>query len=245
MTRTVEIRALRLRPGAWPEFRRHYVHAALPLLEAAGFDVVAFGRSDAEPETAWVIRSYADALERRAREDAYYGSPAWRDGPRAAILACIDTYADAVLELDETTVEGLRGLGIDREDGPRTGASGERRLVEVRIHALPAGAWPAFERRFHDEVLPLLDVAGIDTLDFGRGPLDPGEPDGAYLIRSFASVADREAREAAFSASDAWRGGPREAILAGIETYVDAVLDLGVPTVEGLRRLSRSAAGAR
>lgn len=245
MTRTVEIRALRLRPDAWPEFRRHYLHAGLPLLEAAGFDVVAFGRSADEPDVAWVIRAFADGADRRVQEDAYYGSPAWRDGPRAAILACIETYVDAVIELDEATVDELRVLGIDAH-APAAGSAEpgpERRLVEVRIYALRPGAWPSFQSGFR-AALPLLERAGIDTLDFGRGPGDPGEPEGAYLIRTFADAAEREAQETAFYGSPAWRNGPRQTILDGIETYVDAVLELHPRAVEGLRRLGRSTAGA-
>jgi hypothetical protein len=122
MTTTVEIRALRLRPGAWPEFRRHWLHGAYPLLEAAGFDVVAFGRSDAEPAGAWVIRAFASAAERLEQERAYYGSPAWRDGPRAPILACVDAYVDAILELDDATVEGCAD----------SGSTGRKRATRVR-----------------------------------------------------------------------------------------------------------------
>jgi hypothetical protein len=113
MTRIVEIRSYRLVPGAWPELRRHFAHAALPLLERAAMDVVAFGRTADDPDSAFLIRSFADLTDREVREAAFYGSPAWRDGPRAAILACIDTYLDTVLELDEATVDGLRAVGID------------------------------------------------------------------------------------------------------------------------------------
>lgn len=113
MTRIVEIRSYRLRPGAWPELQRHFAHAALPLLERAAIDVVAFGRSPDDPDAAFLIRSFADVAEREEHEAAFYASPAWREGPRAPILACIDTYLDTVLELDEATVDGLRSVGTD------------------------------------------------------------------------------------------------------------------------------------
>lgn len=41
-------------------------------------------------------------------EDRFYGSPEWRLGPREAVLACIVVYTDAVLEVPEEVVEGLR-----------------------------------------------------------------------------------------------------------------------------------------
>jgi hypothetical protein len=41
-------------------------------------------------------------------EDAYYASDDWRKGPRETMLALIESYVDAVLEVDEVTVQGLR-----------------------------------------------------------------------------------------------------------------------------------------
>jgi hypothetical protein len=52
-------------------------------------------------------------LHRGAHEDAFYGSAAWREGPREAVLACIETDTDSVLTLDDATIDGLRRVGID------------------------------------------------------------------------------------------------------------------------------------
>lgn len=106
--RLVEIRSYRLRPGTWTEFERRFRDEALPLLEASGIDVVGFGRSPDDPNAAFLIRAFADLAEREAQESAFYGDDAWRGGPRAAILACIDTYTDTVLTLDVATVDGMR-----------------------------------------------------------------------------------------------------------------------------------------
>ena len=113
MTRLIEIRAYRLLPGSWVEFRRLFLEEAIPLLDAAATDVVAFGRSPDEPEAAFLIRAFDDLADRSASEDAFYGSAAWRHGPREAILACIDSYMDTVLTVDEATVDGLRQTGIE------------------------------------------------------------------------------------------------------------------------------------
>jgi len=81
------------------------------MLETAGIDVVAFGGSPDEPDSAFLIRAFADLADRAAREDAFYGSEAWRAGPRERILACIELYTDTLLTLDVATVAGLRTVG--------------------------------------------------------------------------------------------------------------------------------------
>ena len=56
-----------------------------------------------------------------------------------------------------------------------------------------------------------------------------------YVIRRFDSLAQREQMEDAYYASDDWRQGPREAMLALIENYIDILLELDEVTVQGLR----------
>ena len=43
-------------------------------------------------------------------EESYYSSDDWRQGPREAMLALLENYSDIVIELDEVTVNGLRGV---------------------------------------------------------------------------------------------------------------------------------------
>ena len=57
-----------------------------------------------------------------------------------------------------------------------------------------------------------------------------------YVIRRYDSLAQREQMEDAYYASDDWRQGPREALLALIENYTDIVLELDEVTVQGLRK---------
>jgi hypothetical protein len=54
------------------------------------------------------MRRYHSLAQREESENAFYGSDEWRQGPREAILALIETYTEIVLELDESTVRGLR-----------------------------------------------------------------------------------------------------------------------------------------
>lgn len=56
------------------------------------------------------------------------------------------------------------------------------------------------------------------------------------MIRRFEGLAQREEMGDAYYTSDDWRKGPREAMLALIESYTDIVLELDEVTVRGLRK---------
>ena len=56
-----------------------------------------------------------------------------------------------------------------------------------------------------------------------------------YLIRRFDSLANREESENSFYGSDEWRKGPREAIIALIDSYTEIVLQVDDVTLHGLR----------
>ena len=109
MTHLIEIRSLNLRPGTRDEFHRLYIEEALPLLNRWNMDVVAHGPSLHDENSYYVIRRFDSLAKREQSEDAYYASDDWRQGPREAILALIENYMDITLELDEVTVQGLRG----------------------------------------------------------------------------------------------------------------------------------------
>ena len=105
----IEIRSLNLKPGTRDEFHRLYIEEALPLLKRWNFDVVAHGPSLHDENTYYVIRRYDGLAQREQMEDAYYASDDWQKGPRERILALIENYMDIVLEVDEVTVQWLRG----------------------------------------------------------------------------------------------------------------------------------------
>ena len=108
MNHFVEIRSITLKPGTRGEFQRLYIEQALPLLKRWKFDVVAHGPSLHDENSYFVIRRFDSIAQREQMEDAYYASDDWRKGPREVLLALIENYVDAVLEMDEVTVEGLR-----------------------------------------------------------------------------------------------------------------------------------------
>jgi hypothetical protein len=112
-------------------------------------------------------------------------------------------------------------------------ATAPRRTVEVRSYNLKAGARPEFHRLASDVAVPMLRRSKIDVLAYGPSAHDETS---YYLIRAFASPADRERSEEAFYGSDEWKNGPRERVLALIESYTTVVLELDAATIEGLRR---------
>jgi len=61
-------------------------------------------------DSYFIMRAFPSLEEHGRREDAFYGSAEWRDGPRAAVLAAIDSYTTIVIHVDDATLGGLRGI---------------------------------------------------------------------------------------------------------------------------------------
>jgi hypothetical protein len=108
MSRFVEIRSYNLKSGRREEFHRLVLEESLPLLKKWVVDVVAYGPSPHDDDSYYLIRAYRSLVERQSSQDAFYGSPEWRQGPREAILALIESDTSIVLELEEATVDALR-----------------------------------------------------------------------------------------------------------------------------------------
>jgi hypothetical protein len=81
------------------------VEESIPMLERWGVDVVAFGPSLDDDDLYYLIRRYASLEELRRSQDAFYGSDEWREGPREAILALIESDISVVLPADSFPVE--------------------------------------------------------------------------------------------------------------------------------------------
>ena len=106
--RMLEIRSYNLKPGTRDRFHQRFIREALPLLKQAKVDVVAYGPSLHDRDSYYLMRGYASLDDRQQSEDAFYGSDAWKHGPREAVLADIESYTTVVIALDESTVGGLR-----------------------------------------------------------------------------------------------------------------------------------------
>jgi hypothetical protein len=110
--RFVEIRSYNLKPGTRDHFHELFVAQALPMLRRWKVQVVAYGPSLHDADSYYLMRGYPSVEERQRSEDAFYGSDEWKQGPREAILACIDSYTTIVIRLDDSTVRGLSRLKV-------------------------------------------------------------------------------------------------------------------------------------
>lgn len=108
MNHFVEIRSYNLKPGTRDEFHRLFLEVAFPMLKRWNVDVVAYGPSLHDESSYYLMRCYDSLAQREESEDAFYSSDEWRQGPREAILACIENYTEIVFEVNDNTLQGLR-----------------------------------------------------------------------------------------------------------------------------------------
>ncbi|MDB4968082.1 MAG: hypothetical protein JWN44_3771 [Myxococcales bacterium] len=101
MSGFIEIRSYNLKPGTRERFHQLFVTQALPMLRRWKIDVVLHGPSLHDDDSYVLMRAFAGVEERQRSEDAFYGSDEWRSGPRAAILAAIESYTTVVLPRDQ------------------------------------------------------------------------------------------------------------------------------------------------
>ena len=81
---------------------------AVPMIRADGMDVVAFGPSSHDDDAYYLVRSYRDLDDLRSRQDRFYSSTAWREGPQRALLSRIEHYLNTVLWLSPVAIASLR-----------------------------------------------------------------------------------------------------------------------------------------
>jgi ketosteroid isomerase-like protein len=128
-----------------------------------------------------------------------------------------------------------------------SGALGEERampatrVVEIRSYNLKPGSRAEFHRLAGEVAVPMLKRWDIDVV--GHGP-SAHDDDSYFLIRSFASLDERNRREDAFYGSEEWRSGPREPILALISSYTTVVIEMDARLVEEIRTAPSAASPA-
>ena len=111
MEQIVEIRTYSLKTGLTGQFHQMMQELSVPLLRAAGVDVVTAQPSLHQSDSYILIRAYSSLAQRGKSQDDFYGSPAWLQGPRDAIMACIEHYTTAVIGADDALIAGLRTSG--------------------------------------------------------------------------------------------------------------------------------------
>ncbi|HEY5971716.1 MAG TPA: NIPSNAP family protein [Pseudoxanthomonas sp.] len=105
-------------------------------------------------------------------------------------------------------------------------------FVEIRSYALKPGTRADFDRIASQQAIPMLRRWEVDVVAHGPSPHDG---DSYYLIRAYASLAERQQSQDAFYGSQEWKDGPRAAVLALIEHFTSIVLELDPTTVDALR----------
>jgi hypothetical protein len=115
-------------------------------------------------------------------------------------------------------------------------------VLEIRTYTLKPGTGERFHQRFERESLPLLRKWKIDVVAYSRSLHDG---DAYLLVRAFSTLADRDRKERSFYDSEAWRSGPRGAVLADIDAYNTAVVTVDQMTLDAIRRLHMSNVAGR
>jgi len=108
-------------------------------------------------------------------------------------------------------------------------------FIEIRTLTLKPGTHDEFHRLYVEKAIPLLQRWNFDVVAHGPSLHDENM---YYVIRRYESLSQREQMEDTYYASDDWRKGSREALLALIENYSDIVLEVDDVTVQGLRTKS-------
>jgi hypothetical protein len=104
----IEIRSYTLKPGTRERFGALMIGQGLPLLKRWNIEVVAVGPSLHDETSYCLIRAFASLADLERSEEAFYSSEEWRQGPREAILACIERYTDVVLPVNEALLATIR-----------------------------------------------------------------------------------------------------------------------------------------
>lgn len=112
MNRLVEVRAYKLKPGTREAFHAAVKLVSVPMLLRWGTDVVAFGPSIADADDYFLVRAYADFHDLNQRQDAFYSSSEWRDGPRESIVSLIESSLNTVLWLSPESIDDLRRSNV-------------------------------------------------------------------------------------------------------------------------------------
>jgi hypothetical protein len=106
-------------------------------------------------------------------------------------------------------------------------------ILEIRTYNLKPGTRAELHRLMTEVSLPMLYRWQVDVVACGPSTHDD---DTYFLMRAYDSLEHRQQSQDAFYGSTEWLQGPREAILALIESYTTLVLPLDSVTVNALRQ---------
>lgn len=117
-----------------------------------------------------------------------------------------------------------------------------QRLVEIRSYKLKPGSGAKFDDLVVTQSMPLLRAFGTEVVAFGPSVHDE---DAYYLIRAYDNLDHRRSSQETFYSSEAWRSGPRQAIVELIVSDWDIVVWLTRDAVDAMRKSWVSNTGTR
>jgi hypothetical protein len=100
-------------------------------------------------------------------------------------------------------------------------------LLELRVYTLKPGSRPAFQQRFEEQILPMLERFGVEVVAAAPSLHDA---DSFCLIRAFPSLQERERQLERFYGSEEWLSGHDEAVMAMIDHYSTCVVEAAAIT---------------
>jgi hypothetical protein len=96
-TRVLDLRTYRVVPGGRAALDRLFREDALPMLERAGIEVLAFGPSLVDDDHYFLARAFDSVAERDTLLQAFYGSEEWRTTCNEAVSSLLDAYQVVVV----------------------------------------------------------------------------------------------------------------------------------------------------
>ncbi|ORM67193.1 NIPSNAP family protein [Pantoea rwandensis] len=108
----------------------------------------------------------------------------------------------------------------------------QSRVVEILQYQLKTGTGVTFDHIMRDISVPLHLEQGIEVVTYGCSRHDS---DSYFLLRAFENEEVMQSVLDEFYASEAWRSGPRKAILERIEVSLKSVLLLSPNAIDEIR----------
>jgi hypothetical protein len=108
-----------------------------------------------------------------------------------------------------------------------------QRLVEIRSYKLRPGSGAKFHDLVVTQSMPLLRAHGTEVVAFGPSAHDV---DAYFLVHAYDNLAHRHSSQETFYSSEAWRSGPRQAIIELIDSDWDIVVWLTRDAVDAMRK---------
>jgi len=99
MSRVVEMRTYRLKPGKREEFLRIFRAKSVPAHEEIGMKIVGPFLSVEDADTFFFMRVFPDLASRDGMKERFYEGPLWKNELEQILMPMIDRY-DAVLVED-------------------------------------------------------------------------------------------------------------------------------------------------